>query len=82
MTFTEVFQDLMDGNPVSRTSWEKEDEARIVYYDTETKAFVDRRTSGEWQCKYLCVIGDDMNATDWEICEWEEGDKKWQDLVK
>lgn len=82
MTFTEVFQDLMDGNPVSRTSWEKEDEARIVYYDTETKAFVDRRTSGEWQSKYLCVIGDDMNATDWEICEWEEGDKKWQDLVK
>jgi len=82
MTFTEVFQDLMDGNPVSRTSWEKEDEARIVYYDTETKAFVDRRTSGEWQCKYLCVIGEDMNATDWEICEWEEGDKKWQDLVK
>jgi hypothetical protein len=75
VTFTEVFQDLMDGNPVSRTSWEKEDEARIVYYDTETKAFVDRRTSGEWQCKYLCVIGDDMNATDWEICEWEEGDK-------
>jgi hypothetical protein len=82
MTFTEVFQDLMDGNPVSRTSWEKEDEARIVYYDTENKAFVDRRTSGEWQSKYLCVIGDDMNATDWEICEWEEGDKKWQDLVK
>jgi hypothetical protein len=82
MTFTEVFQDLMDGNPVSRTSWEKEDEARIVYYDNQTKAFVDRRTSGEWQSKYLCVIGDDMNATDWEICEWEEGDKKWQDLVK
>ena len=82
MTFTEVFQDLMDGNPVSRTSWEKEDEARIVYYDNQTKAFVDRRTSGEWQSKYLCVIGEDMNATDWEICEWEEGDKKWQDLVK
>ena len=82
MTFTEVFQDLMDGNPISRTSWEKEDEARIVYYDNQTKAFVDRRTSGEWQSKYLCVIGDDMNATDWEICEWEEGDKKWQDLVK
>jgi len=82
VTFTEVFQDLMDGNPVSRTSWEKEDEARIVYYDNQTKAFVDRRTSGEWQSKYLCVIGDDMNATDWEICEWEEGDKKWQDLVK
>ena len=76
MTVTEVFQDLMDGNPVSRTSWEKEDEARIVYYDNQTKAFVDRRTSGEWQSKYLCVIGDDMNATDWELCEWEEGDKE------
>ena len=76
MTFTEVFQDLMDGNPVSRTSWEKEDEPRIVYYDNQTKAFVDRRTSGEWQSKYLCVIDDDMNATDWQLCEWEEGDKE------
>ena len=76
MTFTEVFQDLMDGNPVSRTSWENEDEARIVYYDNQTKAFVDRRTSGEWQSKYLCVIGEDMNATDWELCEWQEGDKE------
>ena len=76
MTFGEVFQDLMNGNPVSRTSWEKEDEARIVYYDTEAKAFVDRRTSGEWQSKYLCVSGDDMTATDWELCEWEEGDKE------
>ena len=45
MRFGEVIQALMAGNPVSRTSWEKEDEARIVYYDTETKAFVDRRTS-------------------------------------
>jgi hypothetical protein len=39
-------------------------------------SFVDRRASGEWQFKYLCVTGDDMNATDWEICEWQEGDKK------
>jgi hypothetical protein len=76
MTFGEVIQDLMTGNPVSRTAWENEDEARIVYYDTQAKAFVDRRTSGEWQSKYLCVIGEDMNANDWELCEWEEGDKE------
>jgi hypothetical protein len=76
MTFTGVFQELMDGNPVTRTSWVEEDEARIVYYDTEIKSFVDRRASGEWQFKYLCVTGDDMNATDWEICEWQEGDKR------
>jgi hypothetical protein len=76
MTFTGVFQELMDGNPVTRTSWVEEDETRIVYYDTETKSFVDRRASGEWQSKYLFVTGDDMNATDWEICDWEEGDKE------
>lgn len=76
MTFTGVFQELMDGNPVTRTSWVEEDETRIVYYDTETKSFVDRRASGEWQSKYLWVTGDDMNATDWEICDWEEGDKE------
>jgi hypothetical protein len=75
MTFTGVFQELMDGNPVTRTSWVEEDETRIVYYDTEIKSFVDRRASGEWQSKYLCVTGDDMNTTDWEICNWEEGDK-------
>jgi hypothetical protein len=73
MTFTGLFQELMDGNPVTRTSWVEEDETRIMYYDTETKSFVDRRASGEWQSKYLCVTGDDMNATDWEICDWEEG---------
>ena len=76
MTFTGVFQELMDGNPVTRTSWVEEDETRILYYDTETKSFVDRRASGEWQSKYLCVTGDDMNGTDWEICDWEEGDKE------
>jgi hypothetical protein len=74
MTFTGVFQDLMDGNPVTRTSWVEEDETRIVYYDTETKSFVDRRDSGEWQSKYLCVTGDDMNATDWEVCEWGDNE--------
>jgi hypothetical protein len=76
MTFTGVFQELMDGNPVTRTSWVEEDDTRIVYYDTEIKSFVDRRASEEWQSKYLCVTGDDMNATDWEICDWEEGDKE------
>jgi hypothetical protein len=71
MTFTEVFQDLMDGNPVYRTSWQEEDEARIVFYDNTQKAFVDRHDSDEWQSKFLCVTGDDMNATDWEIGDWE-----------
>ena len=72
MTFTEVFQDLMDGNPVTRTSWVEEDETRMVFYDNQAKAFVDRRDSDEWQCKFLCVIGEDLNATDWEICEWDD----------
>lgn len=72
MLFTEVFQDLMDGNPVTRTAWVEEDETRIVYYDNQVKSFIDRRDSDEWQSKYLCVTGDDMNATDWEIGDWEE----------
>ena len=73
MTFTGVFQDLMDGNPVTRTSWIEENDARIVFYDNEVKSFVDRRTSGEWQSKFICVTGDDLNATDWEVGEWEDG---------
>jgi len=72
MTFTAVFQDLMDGNPVTRTAWVDEDDTRIVYYDNQAKSFIDRRDSDEWQSKYLCVTGDDLNATDWEICEWED----------
>jgi hypothetical protein len=71
MTFSEVVQDLMDGNPITRASWIEEDETRIVYYDNQGKAFVDRRDSEEWQSKYLCLIGDDLNATDWEVCDWE-----------
>ena len=71
MTFSEVVQDLMDGNPITRASWIEEDETRIVYYDNQSKAFVDRRDSEEWQSKYLCLIGDDLNATDWEVCDWE-----------
>lgn len=72
MTFTDVFNDFMIGNPVYRIQWIEEDEARIVYYDSEVKTFVDRRTSGEWQCKYLMVTHEDMSATDWEVGEWDD----------
>lgn len=72
MTFAAVFQDLMDGNPITRTAWLDEDETRIVFYDNKVKAFVDRRNDVEWQSMFLCIIDDDLNATDWEICEWED----------
>jgi hypothetical protein len=71
VTFSEVFQDFMDGHPITRTAWIEEDGTRIVFYDQETKSFVDRKHSDEWQSKYLCLIDDDLNATDWEVCEWE-----------
>lgn len=74
MTFIEVFDDLMSGNPVTRAEWIEDDENRIVFYDPEIKAFVDRRTAEQWetQCKFICVTHEDMSADDWEICEWGE----------
>lgn len=72
MTFIEVFNDLMSGNPVTRAEWIEDDENRIVFYDPEINAFVDRRTAEQWetQCKFICVTHEDMSADDWEICEW------------
>jgi hypothetical protein len=72
MTFMEVFSAVMSGNPVTRAEWIEDDENRIVFYDTEIKSFVERRTADQWevQCKFLCVTHEDMLAGDWEICEW------------
>lgn len=77
MTFIEVFNDLMSGNPVTRTEWIEDDENRIVFYDPEIRAFVDRRTAEKWetQCKFICVTHEDMSADDWEICEWGDDER-------
>lgn len=72
MTFTEVFQDLMDGNPITRAEWLVDDAAKIVFYNPELKLFVDRQRYGEWMHHFLCVTADDLNATDWEVGEWED----------
>jgi len=73
MRFGEVIQALMDGLPITRKAWLNEDEHRIVYFDLETLCFVDRRTAEAWevQCKFTCFTYEDMNADDWEVCEWE-----------
>lgn len=74
MTFAEVLVAFMDGSPITRKTWLKDDENRIVYYDFNTNSFVDRRTAEAWevQCKFTCFTYEDMNANDWEICEWND----------
>ena len=74
MTYMAVFDAFMDGLPITRAAWIKDDENRIVYYDTKNKSFVDRRTSEKWevQCKFTCFTYEDMDADDWEVCEWND----------
>jgi hypothetical protein len=72
MTFVEIFEDLMRGNPVTRTAW-AEDENRMMYYCSKEKTFVDRWGDEPCQAqhKFICVTHEDMSADDWEVCEWE-----------
>lgn len=74
MTFIEVFNDLMSGNPVTRAAWIEDDENRIIFYDPKNKSWVDRMTGEQWetQCKFICITHEDMSADDWEICDWED----------
>ena len=64
MTFAEVLVAFMDGSPITRKAWLKDDENRIVYYDFNTNSFVDRRTAEAWevQCKFTCFTYEDMDA--------------------
>jgi hypothetical protein len=74
MTFSEVLLAFMEGLPITRKGWLEDDEHRIAFCDTTTKSFVDRRTAELWetQCKFLCFTYEDMDAADWEVCEWED----------
>jgi hypothetical protein len=73
MTYAAVFDAFMDGLPITRKAWLDEDENRIVYYDPKTNSFVDRHTAELWetQCNFPCFTYTDMDADDWEVCEWE-----------
>ena len=74
MTFTEVFNDLMRGEPVTRAAWVADDENWMMYYDLTSKSFVQRWASEgyETQCKFICITYEDMSADDWEVCEWDD----------
>lgn len=78
MTYAAVLDAFMDGLPITRKAWLNDDENRMVYYDPKTNSFVDRRTAEAWEvaCKFTCFTYEDMDADDWEVCEWESGDKK------
>jgi hypothetical protein len=78
MRFGEVLDAFLDGLPITRKAWIDEDEHRIVFHDPTTNSFVDRRTAELWetQSKFTCFTYNDMQADDWEICDWEEGDKE------
>ena len=79
MTFIEVFNDLMSGNPVTRTAWIENNENRIIFYDPKNETFVDRMTAeqSETQCKFICITHKDMSAEDWEICDWEDENEQF-----
>jgi hypothetical protein len=74
MTYAAVLDALMDGLPITRKAWLEDDESRIVYFDLETNSFVDRRTAEAWEvvCKFPCFTYTDMDADDWEVCEWDD----------
>ena len=78
MTFAEVLLAFMEGQPITRKAWIDDDENKMVYYDFYTKTFVERRTAETWelQCKFTCFTYEDMAATDWEVCDWEDEEDK------
>lgn len=74
MTFIEVFNDLMSGNPVTRTAWIEDDENQMMFYDLKNNTFVNRWGAEQYEAqhKFICITHEDMSAKDWEICDWED----------
>ncbi len=72
MKFTEVFDALMGGKPITRTSWED----KYLYYDKEDESFVyhysEDRELGTWA---LDLEHRDLIADDWDIDCWDTEDE-------
>lgn len=69
MKFSDVLDSLMDGKPVTRTSWEE----KFLYYDKDDNVFVYRYgEDNEMMCWGLDLEPRDLIADDWDIDYWGE----------
>lgn len=68
MKFTEVLDSLMEGKPITRTSWEN----KYLYYDKEDEAFVYHYSEdSELMTWGLDLEPRDLIADDWDIDYWD-----------
>ena len=68
MKFTEVLDALMEGKPITRTSWED----KYLYYDKDEEVFVYLYSEDcELMTWSLDLEPRDLIADDWDIDSWE-----------
>jgi len=73
MKFSEVLDSLMEGKPITRTSWED----KYMYYDKDDDVFVYVYHSEDIESRYelasmgLDLVPRDMIADDWDIDYWD-----------
>jgi hypothetical protein len=78
MKFTEVLDSLMEGKPITRTSWEQ----KYMYYDKDEICFVLVRYPDDIESRYellsttLDLYPSDLIADDWDIDYWDTEDSK------
>ena len=78
MKFTEVLDSLMEGKPITRTSWEQ----KYMYYDKDENCFVLVRHPDDIESRYeiwslaLDLYPSDLIADDWDIDYWDTEDIK------
>ena len=78
MKFSEVLDSLMEGKPITRTSWEQ----KYMYYDKEEDCFVLVRYPDDIERRYellsmtLDLYPSDLIADDWDIDYWDTEDSK------
>jgi hypothetical protein len=78
MKFTEVLDSLMEGKPITRTSWEQ----KYMYYDKDENCFVLVRYPDDIERRYellsftLDLYPSDLIADDWDIDYWDTEDSK------
>ena len=78
MKFTEVLDSLMEGKPITRTSWEQ----KYMYYDKDENCFVLVRNPNDIESRYellsttLDLYPSDLIADDWDIDYWDTEDSK------
>ena len=68
MKFTEVLDALMEGKPITRTSWED----KYLYYDKDEEVFVYHYSEDyELMTWSLDLEPRDLIADDWDIDSWD-----------